>query len=80
MYGLLTAKLRRALSMAAVLAVPAAILTVILAGGLASALPAQASPAERASSGRLSVTIDAMNPSYARPGATVTLSGTVTNG
>jgi hypothetical protein len=79
-YGLLTAKLRRALSMAAVLAVPAAILTVILAGGLASALPAQASPAERASSGRLSVTIDAMNPSYARPGATVTLSGTVTNG
>ena len=66
--------------MAAAFAVPAAILLVILAGGLASAVPAQASPAEQASSGRLSVTIDAMNPSYAVPGATVTLSGTVTNG
>jgi Family of unknown function (DUF6049) len=75
-HGLLTAKLRRALSAAAAWAVPAA----ILAGGLASALPAHASPAERASSGRLSMTIDAMNPSYARPGATITLSGTVTNG
>jgi Family of unknown function (DUF6049) len=66
--------------MAAALAVPAAILLVILVGGLASAVPAQASPAEQASSGRLSVTIDAMNPSYAVPGARVTLSGTVTNG
>ena len=66
--------------MAAVFAVLAAILLVILAGGLAPALPAQASPAERASSGRLSVRIDAMNPPYARPGATVTLSGTVSNG
>lgn len=62
--------------MAAGFAVPAAILTVMLA----PAVPAQASPAEKASSGRLSVTIGAMNPSYARPGATVTLSGTVTNG
>jgi len=62
--------------MAAAFAVPA----VILAGGLALAVPAQASPAEQASSGRLSVTIDAMNPSYAVPGRTVTLSGTVTNG
>ena len=66
--------------MAAAFAVPAAILLVILAGGLASAVPAQASPAEQASSGRLSVTIDAMNPSYAVPGARVTMSGTVTNG
>ena len=66
--------------MAAAFAVPAAILLVILAGGLASAVPAQASPAEQASSGRLSVTIDAMNPSYAVPGARVTVSGTVTNG
>jgi hypothetical protein len=64
----------------AVLAVPAAILPVMLAGGLASAAPAQASPVERASAGHLSVTIDAMNPSYAAPGATVTMSGTVTNG
>jgi len=66
--------------MAAVFAVPAAILPVMLAGGLISAVPAQASPAERAGTGRLSVTIDAMNPSYAAPGATVTVSGTVTNG
>ena len=62
--------------MATVFAVPAA----ILAAGLASAAPAQASPAERASAGHLSVTVDAMNPSYATPGATVTVSGTVANG
>jgi hypothetical protein len=62
--------------MAAVFAIPAA----IIAAGLASAVPAQASPAEQASSGRLSVAIEAMNPAYAVPGATVTLSGTVTNG
>jgi len=79
-HGVLTAKLRRALSTAAAFAVPAAILLAILAGVLAPAVPAHASPAERASSGRLSVRIDAMNPSYARPGATVTLSGTVSNG
>ena len=66
--------------MAAAFAVPAAILAAILAGGLALAAPAQASTAERASAGHLSVTIDAMNPSYASPGATVTVSGTVTNG
>ena len=34
----------------------------------------------RASAGHLSVTIDAMTPPYAKPGATVTVSGTVTNG
>jgi hypothetical protein len=62
--------------MVAVFAVPAA----ILAAGLASAAPAQASPAERASAGHLSVTINAMTPPYAKPGATVTVSGTVTNG
>jgi hypothetical protein len=81
--GFVTATLRRTFRVAAVLAVPAAILPVILAGELASAAPAQASPpqvsAARASGGHLSVTIDAMNPSYASPGATVTLSGTVTN-
>ena len=60
-------------------AVPAAILAGSLAGGLASAGPAQASPAERASAGHLSVTINAMSPSYAKPGATVRLSGTVTS-
>jgi hypothetical protein len=78
--GLLTANLRRTLRRTAVFAVPAAILSASLAAGLASAAPAQASPAERASAGHLSVTIDAMTPPYAAPGATVTVSGTVTNG
>ena len=67
--------------MAAVFAVPAVILAAILAGGLAlAAVPAQAGTAERASAGHLSVTIDAMNPPYASPGGTITVSGTVTNG
>jgi Family of unknown function (DUF6049) len=78
--GLLTANLRRTLRRTAVFAIPAAILSASLAAGLASAAPAQASPAEPASAGHLSVTIDAMTPSYAAPGATVTVSGTVTNG
>jgi hypothetical protein len=72
--GFATAKLRRTLRKTAVFAVPAAILAGTLAGGLAPAVPAQAS------AGHLSVTINAMNPSYARPGTTVRLSGTVTNG
>jgi hypothetical protein len=78
--GFATANLRRILRKTAVFAVPAAILAGTLAGGLASAGPAQASPAEQASAGHLSVTINAMSPSYAAPGATVRLSGTVTNG
>ncbi len=80
MRGFATANLRRILRKTAVFAVPAAILAGTVAGGLASAGPAQASPAERASAGHLSVTINAMSPSYAAPGATVRLSGTVTNG
>jgi hypothetical protein len=78
--GFATANLRRTLRKTAVFAVPAAILSASLAGGLASAAPAQASQAERASASHLSVTINAMSPSYATPGATVRLSGTVTNG
>jgi Family of unknown function (DUF6049) len=78
--GFATANLRRTFRKTAVFAVPAAILAGSLAGGLASAGPAQASQAERASAGHLSVTINAMTPSYATPGATVRLSGTVTNG
>jgi hypothetical protein len=75
-HGLLPAKLkRRTLSLAAVFAVPAAIVTA----GLAQAVPAQANPAERAAAGGLSVTIETMSPEYAKPGATVTVSGTVTN-
>ena len=72
---------RRTLSLAAVLAVPAAIMTA----GLALANPAQASPAHQASparparTGGLSVTINSMNPQYAAPGATVNVAGTVSN-
>ena len=80
MRGFATTNLGRTLRKTAVFAVPAAILAGTLAGGLASAGPAQASPAERASAGHVSVTINAMSPSYATPGATVRLSGTVTNG
>ncbi|MGH3161727.1 MAG: DUF6049 family protein [Streptosporangiaceae bacterium] len=79
MRGFATTNLRRTLRTAAVFAVPAAILAGTLAGGLTSAVPAQASAAQ-ASAGHLSVTINAMNPSYAAPGTTVRLSGTVTNG
>ena len=83
---MLTARLgRRILSLAVVLAVPAALTAVLAATAPAQASTARASTA-RASTGQastgasgLAVTIDAMNPPYAGPGATVTLSGTVTN-
>ena len=95
MHGLLAARLRqRTLSLAAVLTVPAAIVTAGLASAPAAqasttahasttaqaSTTVQASPADRTATGRLSVTIDAMTPQYAAPGATVRLSGTVTNG
>ena len=69
---------RRTLSLAAVFAVPAAIVTA----ALAPPPPAQASPgnpADVTAAGRLSVTIDSMNPQVATPGATVHLSGMITN-
>ena len=83
-YGERAAKVkRRILSAAALLA---AGLTTGLAVGLAAIPAAQASPARPAVAGRaavssagVSVTINSMNPSYAAPGATVNLSGTVTN-
>ena len=82
MHGLLPAKVkRRILSLAALFAVaagPAAIVT----SGLALAPAAQAGPAvlaDVAAKGHLSVTIDSMNPQVASPGATVRLSGTITN-
>jgi hypothetical protein len=81
-HGLLPAKVkRRILSLAALFAVaagPAAIVT----GGLALAPAAQAGPAvlaDVARTGHLSITIDSMNPQVASPGATVRLSGTITN-
>jgi hypothetical protein len=75
-HGLLPAKVkRRTLSLAAAFAVP----TVMLTAGLALAIPAQASPAQPAGTGGVSVTIDSMNPQYAAPGATVHVEGTVSN-
>jgi hypothetical protein len=81
-HGFLPAKVkRRILSLAALFAVaagPAAIVT----SGLALAPAAQAGPAvltDVAAKGHLSVTIDSMNPQVASPGATVRLSGTITN-
>jgi hypothetical protein len=74
---------RRTLSLAALLA--AAVGPAIMTAGLALASPAQASAtlassADAAGSGRLSVTINTLNPGWATPGATVNLTGTVTNG
>ena len=40
---------------------------------------AQASPAEPAQAGRVSIVINSMTPQTARPGATVTVTGTVSN-
>jgi Family of unknown function (DUF6049) len=87
-HGLLPVKVkRRTLSLAAAFAVPAAFVTA----GLALANPAQASAAHQArpvhqasaarqaGTGSLSVTIDSMDPQYAAPGATVTVTGTVSN-
>jgi len=78
---------RRTLSLAALLAAAAG--PAIVTAGLALAPPAQASPAQAsrelassagaAGSGRLSVTINSLNPGWATPGATVNLTGTVTN-
>jgi Family of unknown function (DUF6049) len=74
-HGLLPADFtRRTLSLAAAVAVPAAIAAV-----LALAAPAQASTAGSARAGTVSVTIDSMNPPYAGPGGTVSVAGTVSN-
>jgi len=84
-YGLLPAGIpRRILSLAVAVAAPAA-----LTAALALATPAQASTAhpDQASrsgqvvqAGRVSVVIDSMSPQTAGPGATVTVTGTVSNG
>ena len=77
MHGLLPARVkRRTLSLAAAVAVPAA----IVSAGLALAGPALASGAHPAATGRVSVTINSMNPQVAQPGATITVTGTVSNG
>jgi hypothetical protein len=79
-HGLLPAKVKRRIRFLAVVLAAAAGPPAIMAAGLASAVPAQASPAGSAAAGGVSVTIDVMNPAFAGPGVTVTLSGTVTNG
>jgi Family of unknown function (DUF6049) len=90
-HGLLPAEIsRRILALAAVAVLPAALTAV-----LALAAPAQASPAhpaqaaqaasaasagQPAQAGQVSIVIDSMTPQTARPGSTVTVAGTVTNG
>jgi Family of unknown function (DUF6049) len=76
-HGLLPADLtRRTLSLAAAVAMPA----VVAAAMLGLAAPAQASAAFGSQAGTVSVAIDSMNPQFARPGATVSVAGTVSNG
>jgi Family of unknown function (DUF6049) len=74
-YGLVPADISRripslALSLVGAVAVPAVIVAALAA-------PAQASPAQ---GGRVSVVIDSMSPQTARPGTTVTVAGTASNG
>ena len=75
---------RRILSLAV-----AVVAAATVAAGLVLAAPALASPAHQAQAGqlsqaaqpgRVSVVIDSMTPQTARPGATVTVAGTVSNG
>ena len=79
MHRLLPADItRRLLALAAALATPAA-----LAAALALATSAQASPVHQAQAsqdGRVSIVIDSMSPTTAKPGTTVTVAGTVSNG
>ena len=77
MYGLLRANFtRRTLSLAAALALP----TAVTAALLATSAPAQASSLHGAQAATMSVVIDSMSPQVAGPGATVTVTGTVSNG
>jgi hypothetical protein len=85
-HGLLPADItRRILSLAAAAAVAVAVPAAVTAT-LAWAGPAQASPAHQAQTsqaaraGRVSVAIDSMSPQTAQPGATVTVTGTISNG
>jgi Family of unknown function (DUF6049) len=67
--------------MAAAIAVTALAVAPAAQASTAQASTAQASTARTSTAtGGLSVTIDAMNPSVARAGATVNLRGTITNG
>ena len=93
-HGLLPAEIsRRILSLAAVAVFPAALTAVLALAAPAQASPAhpaqqgqaahagQAAPTGQAArAGRVSIVIDSMTPQTARPGSTVTVAGTVTNG
>jgi len=67
--------MRRVLSLAA-----AAVVPVAVSAALAAAAPAQAATGDAAQqTGAVSIVIDSMSPQTARPGSTVTLTGTVSN-
>ena len=88
MHGLLPADIpRRILSLAAAAVVPVAAAAVLVLAAPAQAQPGQpgqpvqtAQPGQSAQSGRVSIVIDSMTPQTAKPGSTVTVAGTVTNG
>ena len=82
MHGLLPADIpRRILSLAAAAVVPVAVTAVLALAAPAQAQPGQPSqPGQPAQSGRVSIVIDSMTPQTAKPGSTVTVAGTVTNG
>jgi hypothetical protein len=76
-YGLARATFtRRTLSLAAALAWAAAVIAALLGTPTA----AQASPLHRVQAGTVSLAIDSMSPQVAGPGATITVTGTVSNG
>ena len=77
MHGLRRANFtRRTLFLVAALAWPAAVIAALLGTPTA----AQASPLRGAQAGTVMVAIDSMSPQVARPGATITVTGTASNG
>ena len=79
MHGLLPADIpRRFLTLAAAAVMPVAAAAVLVLAAPAQAQPGQ--PGQPAQSGRVSIVIDSMTPQTAKPGSTVTVAGTVTNG
>ena len=77
MHGLLRAKFTRRIGSLAAAVIPPALVSAALFG---LAGPAQADPVHEAAAGGVSVAIDSMNPQVAKPGATVSVAGTVSNG